>query len=525
MFKMLPDGNYCAYLRKSRADIEAEERGEEDTYARHERILFELARKNNITISRIYKERPISGERITERPEMIQLLSDVEDNQWAGVLVVEVERLARGDTLDQGLVAQAFKYSNTFIVTPMRTYDPNDPNDEEYFEFGLFMSRREFKTTTRRLQGGRSAAVKEGKYMGSLPPYGYTRVKLPRGGYSLEPHPDQASIVELIFSLYTHDDPEQRRGTSLIARYLNELNIPTSKKSKWRTATINGILRNPVYIGIVKWKSRPVVKRKTGKTRPRMKREDTLEAAGLHQALVSREVYEKAQTIMSHNGHVAAPSGKISNPFAGLIKCGMCGGAIVLRPHNKTPDSLICPDPDCRNISSYLYIVEAKIIQSLKQWLTSYKAQWEHHQKEDDRDDMMHKAQLSTYRALEKKLKEYQEQQDNLHDLLESKVYTVEVFMKRSKILEEKISELSETMRKTQEEILQEEKRQEARVKTIPKVEHVLSVYEATEEPAQKNALLRTIIDKIVYIKPVGGRWSGAMDKFELVLYPKISKG
>ncbi|MCZ8518394.1 hypothetical protein [Paenibacillus sp. KR2-11] len=44
--------------------------------------------------------------------------------------------------MDQGIVARTFKYSSTLIITPMRTYDPNNLNDEEYFEFGLFMSRR-----------------------------------------------------------------------------------------------------------------------------------------------------------------------------------------------------------------------------------------------------------------------------------------------------------------------------------------------------------------------------------------------
>ena len=132
---------YCMYLRKSRADLEAEAHGEGETLARHERILMDYAKKNKINVTKIYKEL-VSGETITARPVMQQLLSDVEKGIWAGVLVVEVERLARGDTIDQGLVAQTFKYSGTKIITPMKIYNPNNEFDEEYFEFGLFMSRR-----------------------------------------------------------------------------------------------------------------------------------------------------------------------------------------------------------------------------------------------------------------------------------------------------------------------------------------------------------------------------------------------
>lgn len=153
---------YCMYLRKSRADLEAETRGEGETLAKHERILLALARKLKINVTKIYKE-IVSGETIAARPVMQQLLSDVEKGMWKGVLVVEVERLARGDTMDQGLVAQTFKYSDTKIITPIKTYDPNDEFDEEYFEFGLFMSRREYKTINRRLQRGRALSAKEGK--------------------------------------------------------------------------------------------------------------------------------------------------------------------------------------------------------------------------------------------------------------------------------------------------------------------------------------------------------------------------
>ena len=78
---------------------------------------------------------------------------------------MEVERLARGDTIDQGIVAQTFKFSDTKIITPIKTYNPNNEFDEEYFEFGLFMSRREYKTINRRLQRGRMASVKDGKYV------------------------------------------------------------------------------------------------------------------------------------------------------------------------------------------------------------------------------------------------------------------------------------------------------------------------------------------------------------------------
>ncbi len=92
--------HYCAYLRKSRKDMEAEAHGDGETLARHEKILKDLANRLNIRIDKFYRE-VVSGETISARPVMQQLLSDVDSGMWSGVLVVEVERLARGNTLDQ----------------------------------------------------------------------------------------------------------------------------------------------------------------------------------------------------------------------------------------------------------------------------------------------------------------------------------------------------------------------------------------------------------------------------------------
>lgn len=69
---------YLIYLRKSRKDMEAEMRGEGETLARHEKTLLSLAKKMNLTVGGIYRE-IVSGESIAARPQMQQLLQDVEN--------------------------------------------------------------------------------------------------------------------------------------------------------------------------------------------------------------------------------------------------------------------------------------------------------------------------------------------------------------------------------------------------------------------------------------------------------------
>lgn len=161
--------SYAIYLRKSRADMDAEAHGGGETLARHRASLLELARKRALSVGAVYEE-IVSGDTIAARPQMQRLLAEVEAGIWDGVLVMEVERLARGETIDQGIVAQAFKYSGTLIITPAKTYDPSNEFDEEYFEFGLFMSRREYKIINRRLQAGRLASARAGEWIGGPTP-------------------------------------------------------------------------------------------------------------------------------------------------------------------------------------------------------------------------------------------------------------------------------------------------------------------------------------------------------------------
>ena len=92
---------------------------------------------------------------------------------------MDVDRLARGDTIDQGRVQRAFFYSGTQIVTPTKTYDPSNEYDNEYFEFNLFMSRREYATIKRRMQRGRERSSSDGYYVGNVAPYGWATNNCP----------------------------------------------------------------------------------------------------------------------------------------------------------------------------------------------------------------------------------------------------------------------------------------------------------------------------------------------------------
>lgn len=252
----MENGLYCMYLRKSREDIEAESHGEGDTLLRHEHTLMALAKKLNISVGHIYRE-IVSGESIDSRPQVQELIRDVEQRKWRGVLVVEVERLARGDTLDQGLIARAFAISATKIITPLKIYDPLNESDMEYFEFGLFMSRREYATINRRIQNGRRQSVMEGKWIFGDTPYGYNRIKILNDkGYTLEINAEEAPVVKNIFDWYAYG----HLGSYAISIKLTELGYRNRCGQPFSASSIRDILKNKVYAGYVKWGERKEVK-------------------------------------------------------------------------------------------------------------------------------------------------------------------------------------------------------------------------------------------------------------------------
>lgn len=85
---------YDIYLRKSRADRDAEANGQVDTLLRHRTALLALAQKRGLTIHHIFDE-VVSGESIANRPEMQKLLAEVEHGEIAAVLIGEEATLKR----------------------------------------------------------------------------------------------------------------------------------------------------------------------------------------------------------------------------------------------------------------------------------------------------------------------------------------------------------------------------------------------------------------------------------------------
>lgn len=506
---------YVKYLRKSRFDRDYAELSIEETLKRHEAILDKLARDRGYHIAKTYYE-VVSGESIAARPEIQKMLEEVSAGFYTGVLVIDLERLARGNGADQAYISQVFQFSGTKIITPLKVYDPSNEFDEEYFEFGLFMSRREYKTINRRLIRGRDSSASEGKYIGSIPPYGYRRVKLEREkGYTLEPHPEEAKVVKKIFELYT-----SYSGTKVIANYLNDREVPTRHGGLWSYATISNIITNPVYMGKIRrgW-SQQVKSIENGVVKRRIKRHKNIDEYnvynGLHDALISEEQFQLAQEIRGKSTTCVKVKKQfeLQNAFAGLIFCGICGSRIGRTTAAKARGGqarLHCVNGrNCHNVSASYEEVERVVLAALRTWLDGYKVKIDTVGFSEEIEQC--KAQIAKGKKEQEKLAA---QLDHAFDLVEQGVYSLEVFQERRGKLE---SALEETRRQTvrQEAALEElEENDQAQSSFIPQAEALLESYDSMTNK-ERNDLLKAVLYKIEYKKEING-------EIMIDLYPRL---
>lgn len=197
---------FIIYLRKSRKDMDYyKDESIEKTLQRHEKELQDFIINvfgKPIPEHNIYRE-VASGDTIEDRPVIQEVLSLIEKDNIKGVVCIEIERLARGNTMDQGIIAQAFQYSNTKIITPMKIYNLDNEDDLSYFEDGLYQARKYLKYTKRILNRGRLRSVKDGKYVGSVLPYGYNKQKIPNEkGYILVENESESKVIKLLADLF-----------------------------------------------------------------------------------------------------------------------------------------------------------------------------------------------------------------------------------------------------------------------------------------------------------------------------------
>lgn len=379
------------YDRKSRSDDPL--LSVEEVLERHGKILDEYATANlggPIPEENKFKEVG-SSETIDSRPEMLKLLKAVENPAIKAVLVVDVQRLSRGDLEDAGRLIKILRYTNTYVITPMRIYDLRDEYDRDAFEREL-KKGNEYLEYFKKIQArGKITSIKEGNYVGSVAPYGFERVQIKDGKkvcYTLVEKKEEADVVRLIFEWYCNEDI----GVKAICRRLESMKIKTKTgKDKWKPSIIFSILENVHYIGYVRWNWRKTVKviedQEVKVLRPKASDVDEyLLYKGKHDGIISEELFNKAKEIRGTR-HRTRPDTTLKNPFSGIMYC-KCGAKIGYNSYEKdgkefAPPKLVCNNQVyCKNGSAILSEVLEYVCDSLRDCIADFEVRVD--SKQDD---------------------------------------------------------------------------------------------------------------------------------------------
>lgn len=481
------------YLRKSQADMDMEKIAEMETLERHKKHLLGVAERQNLNVTKIYKE-IVSGDMIQDRPEFIKLLNDIRQKKYRSVIVMEVQRLGRGDAKDQGTIFEALRMTGTLVVTPDKTYNPNDEADAEYLEFALFMSRREYKFITKRMQRGRIDAVKEGQFIGTVPPYGYETIRYDKKHKTLKIIPEQAETVKKMF-MWMYED---KCSYGEIRRRLIALGIPSPQgKPEWHNSTIKDLLSNHVYIGKIRWYRRKQSKEFEGativKVNRRQEEKDMLIVTGQHEGFIDVEVFYKVQEIIKGYYRPPVNFNKITNPLAGIVKCSKCGGSMKKQsfPNKKNVRSRMYHDSArvCQQKSTYFDDCYESVIQSLKAHLSDFEIEL----KEKDTENEEKKYELKKAK-LQMELKQLEARKKRIKLAFEKGMYDLEE-------ASESKAEVTDLMLSIQEELmsLHPPDKEELEEKIVTFQQVIDSLLNEDISPSVKNELIKGIVERIEY--------------------------
>lgn len=366
------------YLRKSRTDDPL--LTVEEVLEKHEQLLDEWVERNQpeggpIPEENTYRE-VVSGETIDSRPQMRELLRRVESPKIKAVLVKEPSRLSRGDLESIGYLVKILRYTNTIVITPTEAYDLNDARDREYFERELMRGNEYLEYQKKIMATGRLLSVERGNYIPSHAPYGYNRIKVKEGRKlcpTLEPHPEQAPVVKMIFEMY-----RDGLGAHMICDKLDELHIPAPKGTEWAPTTLYSMLDNVHYTGRVKWNERKGV-RKVEDGEIIMSHpfaEDFLVFEGKHPAIIDQELWDAVQDMRGKIPKQKADK-ELINPFAGILKCSKCGCSMILSFSSKkakwpSAPRLKCPKRCACVRGSNLDIITAEVVEALRKAIEDF---------------------------------------------------------------------------------------------------------------------------------------------------------
>lgn len=264
------------------------------------------------TIYKVYIDDGYSGKSL-DRPALKRMLEDAKAGRFQVVVAYKTDRLSRRIQHIVKLVLDDFDRLHIAFRSVSEPYDTSSPAGRLFFVQLASFADFERETILERTRGGRVARVKQGRWVGGPPPYGYIVVDK-----RLVVDEPKAETVRRIYDLSLRGN-----GTHTIAETLNKAGILSPGGKSWTHSRILDILRNPVYAGRMVWGKKRTNERRVQIRKPRT--EWLFAEEKSFPAIISDELFNQVQRLLDERAWRPKRSWAGSFLLTGLLVCSECG--------------------------------------------------------------------------------------------------------------------------------------------------------------------------------------------------------
>lgn len=285
---------------------------------------------NDYEIVGEYEDAGKSGKSIEGRAQFNQMMEDIKSGKdgVSYVLVFKLSRFGRNaaDVLSSLQVMQDFGVNLVCVEDGI-----DSSKDAGKLMISVLSAVAEIERENIRVQTmeGRIQKAREGRWNGGFAPYGY---QLMDGKLII--NEQEAEAIRVIYDQYVHTDI----GANGIAKYLENHGIrkiprQNGKNPLFDAHLIRLILKNPVYCGKIAYGRRKTEKVRGTRNEYKLVEQDNyLLADGLHEPIVSEEVWQAAQVKLLAQAkkyeHVNRGKGEHVHLLSGIVKCPVCGAGM-----------------------------------------------------------------------------------------------------------------------------------------------------------------------------------------------------
>lgn len=236
----------------------------------------------------MYVDEGITGTSAQKRPEFLRMIQDAKAGKFDLILTREVSRFARNtvDTLNYTRELKRKGIEVFFINDNIKTFDGDG---ELRLTIMATLAQDESRKTSIRVKSGQKTSMQNGVFYGNGNILGYDRV-----GRDLVINPEQAKTVRMIYDWYL-----QGWGLRKIQFELEKCTrLTATGLKKWSVTTVNDVLKNPFYSGIITYRKQFVPDFLEQKKITNHGEVDQVTVMGTHAPIVSVDEFEAVQKIM-----------------------------------------------------------------------------------------------------------------------------------------------------------------------------------------------------------------------------------